>query len=239
MGSLRSDTQGMIPWDGPGRRARRARTSLAGAHRTRAPGSAERARRSAEIDARARRFDEIGADIDARRQLIEDAEEELVERERRLSLAEEAVRDRQEEIERGAAEGGSYQVWLAVKNQCPGDSSERLFTFYVVDLEPLFVRTGGFFPAVKGSAYSYQLLSSESGVLTWTINSGRLPPGLRLTPQGLILGNPTAHGSFSFRVKVNDGRRRPRRTSRSPFSRDLRSSRRRFGCGWVTPSALE
>src|SRR6266571_3917577 len=37
-------------------------------------------RRSAEIDARARRFDEIAADLDARRQLIEDAEEELVER---------------------------------------------------------------------------------------------------------------------------------------------------------------
>jgi hypothetical protein len=36
------------------------------------------ARRSAEIDARARRFDEIAADLDARRQLIEDAEEDLV-----------------------------------------------------------------------------------------------------------------------------------------------------------------
>src|SRR6266487_6679503 len=40
-------------------------------------------RRSAEIDARARRFDEIAADLDARRQLIEDAEEELVERDRK------------------------------------------------------------------------------------------------------------------------------------------------------------
>jgi hypothetical protein len=62
------------------------------------------ARRSAEIDARARRFDEIAADLDARRQLIEDAEEDLVERERRLTLAEEQVQDRQEEIEHAAAE---------------------------------------------------------------------------------------------------------------------------------------
>src|SRR5207248_3252629 len=37
------------------------------------------ARRSAEIEARARRFDEIGADLDARRNLIDDAEEDLVE----------------------------------------------------------------------------------------------------------------------------------------------------------------
>jgi len=58
------------------------------------------ARRSGEIDARARRFDEIAADLDARRQLIEDAEEELVERERRLSLGEQEIEDRRVEIER-------------------------------------------------------------------------------------------------------------------------------------------
>ena len=62
------------------------------------------ARRSAEIDARARRFDEIGADLDARRQLIEDAEEELVERERRLTLAESRFETGASEIERAAAE---------------------------------------------------------------------------------------------------------------------------------------
>jgi hypothetical protein len=103
--------------------------------------------------------------------------------------------------------GGTYQVWLAVKNQCPGDSSERLFTFYVVDPAPLVVGTGGFYPVVKGVSFSHQLVASEGGVLTWTINSGALPPGVKLTPQGLILGAPGAFGSFSFRVKVNDGRR--------------------------------
>src|SRR5439155_16159540 len=62
------------------------------------------ARRSAEIDARARRFDEIGADLDARRLMIEEAEEELVERERRVMLTEEQQRDRQQEIERAAVD---------------------------------------------------------------------------------------------------------------------------------------
>src|SRR6184192_4857006 len=62
------------------------------------------ARRSAEIDARARRFQEIGADLDARRQMIEEAEEELVERERRVMLTEEQQRDRQKEIERAAVD---------------------------------------------------------------------------------------------------------------------------------------
>ena len=37
--------------------------------------------------------------------------------------------------------GGTFQSWLAVKNQCPGDSSERLFTFYVVDPAPFVINT--------------------------------------------------------------------------------------------------
>src|SRR5881397_345132 len=62
------------------------------------------ARRSGEIDARARRFDEIAGDLDARRQLIEDAEDDLVERERRVSLAEQELEDRRAEIERAETE---------------------------------------------------------------------------------------------------------------------------------------
>src|SRR5256885_13408802 len=61
-------------------------------------------RRSAEIDARARRYEEIGADLDARRQLIEESEAHLAERERRLALAEEELRDRQVEAGRAAGE---------------------------------------------------------------------------------------------------------------------------------------
>src|SRR3989440_11932841 len=62
------------------------------------------ARRSAEIDARARRYEEIGADLDARRQLIEESEADLATREQRLALAEGQPRDGQAEAERAAAE---------------------------------------------------------------------------------------------------------------------------------------
>jgi hypothetical protein len=103
--------------------------------------------------------------------------------------------------------GGTFRSWLAVKNQCPGDSSERLFTFYVVDPAPFTVKTASLLAGSKGSAYQAELLSSEAGVLTWTLNSGRLPTGLRLTNDGVILGLPTASGSFEFTAKVNDGRR--------------------------------
>src|SRR5918912_4419204 len=63
-------------------------------------------RRSAEIDARARRYEAIGADLDARRHLIEESEAELAERERRLALGEQEVRGRQAGGERAAGEGG-------------------------------------------------------------------------------------------------------------------------------------
>lgn len=106
-----------------------------------------------------------------------------------------------------AAMGGTYQTWLAVKNQCPGDSSERLFTFYVVDPQPLVVRTSQLTAAVEGAYYQSELLSSESGVLTWTVNGGQLPAGLKLSNNGQLMGIPTAFGASTFRVKVNDGRR--------------------------------
>src|SRR2546421_12859601 len=62
------------------------------------------ARRSSEIDARARRYEEIGADLDARRQLIEESEADLAEREQRLALGEQELHDRQGEGERGGSE---------------------------------------------------------------------------------------------------------------------------------------
>jgi hypothetical protein len=103
--------------------------------------------------------------------------------------------------------GGTYQTSIAVKTQCPGESSESLFTFYVVDPAPLRIRMGGWSAAVKGSAYAYRLLSTEGGVVTWTLDAGRLPEGLRLTKEGWILGLPRVTGSFLFRVKADDGRR--------------------------------
>jgi hypothetical protein len=103
--------------------------------------------------------------------------------------------------------GGTFQSWLAVKNQCPGDSSERLFTFYVVDPAPFVINTPELKPAASGVSYQAELLSSEAGVLTWTLNAGQLPVGLKLSKDGMISGTPAAGGSYTFRAKVNDGRR--------------------------------
>lgn len=43
-----------------------------------------------------------------------------------------------------------------------------------------------------------------SWTYTWSLVSGALPPGLTLDPSGLISGTPTASGTFSFTIAVDD-----------------------------------
>jgi hypothetical protein len=39
---------------------------------------------------------------------------------------------------------------------------------------------------------------------TWSLASGSLPPGLNISPTGMITGTPTVSGTFSFTIKVTD-----------------------------------
>ncbi len=56
-----------------------------------------------------------------------------------------------------------------------------------------------------GSPYHAQLSAAgATGRYTWSLVSGSLPTGLRLTPQGIISGNPTQAGTRRFTVKVSD-----------------------------------
>jgi large repetitive protein len=56
-----------------------------------------------------------------------------------------------------------------------------------------------------GLAFSQQL-SSTGGTApyTYTITGGALPPGLSMSPQGLISGTPTIRSAFSFTVRAQD-----------------------------------
>ncbi len=51
-----------------------------------------------------------------------------------------------------------------------------------------------------------QQLSATGGTApyTYTINSGALPPGLGLTPQGRITGTPTTRSNYSFTIRAQD-----------------------------------
>jgi large repetitive protein len=56
-----------------------------------------------------------------------------------------------------------------------------------------------------GTPYSFVLIATGgSGGLTWILESGTLPPGLLLSPQGLITGTPSAVGDYPFVLRVID-----------------------------------
>lgn len=59
--------------------------------------------------------------------------------------------------------------------------------------------------AILGQVFSVQL-TAEGGTTpyNWAITTGSLPPGISLSPSGLISGTPTALGSYAFYYTVTD-----------------------------------
>ncbi|MEK7831160.1 MAG: putative Ig domain-containing protein, partial [Acidobacteriota bacterium] len=56
-----------------------------------------------------------------------------------------------------------------------------------------------------GVNYSQQLMSSNGvGAITWSVPVGSVPPGLTLSPTGLLSGIPTLHATFGFTVRATD-----------------------------------
>lgn len=80
--------------------------------------------------------------------------------------------------------------------------------FYVEAIVPTEVRIVTPPPLPAGDCdnlYSVQLLGCYEPPLTFSIVSGSLPPGLTLSPTGLISGRPNTAGTFAFTVQLEDG----------------------------------
>ena len=60
-------------------------------------------------------------------------------------------------------------------------------------------------PGLVGVASSRTLnRSGGSGTFTWSVDAGSPPPGLTLQTTGVLIGNPTTAGTYSFTVRVTD-----------------------------------
>ena len=70
----------------------------------------------------------------------------------------------------------------------------------------LLISTRSLPPAQVSVAYS-QVLTAQfnSGNLNWSLVGGSLPPGLSITPSGIISGTPTQVGAFPMTISVTDG----------------------------------
>ena len=76
---------------------------------------------------------------------------------------------------------------------------------YIGNMPPLAISTSSLVSGTVGVVYS-QVLTTTSGTApyTWSVTVGSLPTGLTLSSAGVIGGTPSAAGTFSFTVQVND-----------------------------------
>ncbi len=78
-----------------------------------------------------------------------------------------------------------------------------------IEVTPLplpYVTTTSLPVGIVGDQYSKALAAANgSPPYAWTLDSGSLPAGLTLGPDGTITGTPTAPGSSTFTVRVTDG----------------------------------
>ena len=93
------------------------------------------------------------------------------------------------------------------------DKSEREFS---IQIDPgLAIINESVKPASVGQPYSETLTAKQVTSLnpptgndaqaSWSLESGVLPPGLALSPQGLLTGTPTTEGSWGFVIRAQNG----------------------------------
>lgn len=71
--------------------------------------------------------------------------------------------------------------------------------------EHLVILTGALPDGRVGVAYEAMLEADTAGEVTWTLDSGSLPPGVELAADGALAGTPTGSGDFDFTVIADDG----------------------------------
>lgn len=98
---------------------------------------------------------------------------------------------------------GSYDVTVRVTDaSTPMQVATRTLTIVVT---PMAIVTSTLPTGRKGAWYSIQLVASGGKpTLTWSLTSGTLPTGLRLSAGGKVSGYPKATGTWTFTVKVAD-----------------------------------
>jgi hypothetical protein len=98
--------------------------------------------------------------------------------------------------------GGNYTFGVRVTDGAAAFSSR---TYTVSMATGVNVATAALAGGSLGAAYSQTLTATGgTGVYTWTVTAGSLPPGLTLLSSGQITGTPTAGGGFSFTVRATD-----------------------------------
>lgn len=98
-------------------------------------------------------------------------------------------------------------VSIGVRNQNSGRQSNSmpLTIEAATTVSPPRITTTQLPNAQEAVAYMTVLTAADgTPPYQWSLHSGQLPPGLTLAATGEIAGTPTANGTFSFEVELND-----------------------------------
>ena len=100
-----------------------------------------------------------------------------------------------------------------------GGTGTQSFTLYVTPSSVLHVTTTSLPGAQKGTAYSTQLTAAGGKTpYKWSVTTGVLPKGLKLTKKGVIPGTPKASAvTETFTVTVTD-KSHPKQTATATFT---------------------
>jgi cell wall-associated NlpC family hydrolase len=103
---------------------------------------------------------------------------------------------------------------------------------------PLTITTTSLPSGTVGISYSASLLASGGRTpYSWSIIGDSLPPGLSLSPGGVISGTPTSSGSFGFTVRVGDSSS-PAQTAQRTLSITILTARPSLSFTSLTPSQI-
>lgn len=99
----------------------------------------------------------------------------------------------------GSTGAGSFTVQVMDQD---AKTDTRVFELVISDLD---ITTATLPTAVKGVTYIATLAATGGGApYTWGIQSGTLPAGITLSPEGLLSGKPTAASNATINVQVTD-----------------------------------
>lgn len=88
---------------------------------------------------------------------------------------------------------------FAVRNAY-GKTARRILT---VEVNAIAVTTTSVPDGHLGGAYSFALKSTGGGLVFWSLYSGSLPPGIKLSSGGTLSGTATTAGTYTFQVRVS------------------------------------
>lgn len=98
---------------------------------------------------------------------------------------------------------GSYSFTITATdaNGCPGSTTYNL----AINCPAIAVAPASIAGGTVNASYTQTFTATGgNGIYTWSVVSGSLPPGLTLSPGGVLSGGPTVAGSSNFTVQARD-----------------------------------